>query len=60
MVKETAQATKVHIAKVQLALPGKTIHRKQLLPSGHFLLSQARSSHKNLERNQLRRHMLTN
>ena len=35
----------------QFAFPGKTVHRKQLLPSEHFyLLLQASTSHKNFKR----------
>ena len=35
----------------QFAFPGKTVHRKQLLPSEHFyLLLQASTSHKNFKK----------
>ena len=35
-------------------LPGKTVHRKQLLPDEHFLLSRAPTCHKNFKINQLK------
>ena len=40
--------------KKYFALPGKTFHKKQLLPVEHFLLSRAPTSHNDFKKNELK------